>query len=135
MFMPPHIASIIAADRGRELRERARAERRVRRPGALRSLLSSLRRRERATPVVGPAPEAGVTIRIARPSDDQALRRLAELDSRRLPKGEILVAALGDELAAALPLDGGEPVADPFLPTGGLVALLSATTTARRLLG
>lgn len=119
MFMPPHIASIIAADHGRELRDRARADR-VARPSRARR---ALRRRVSPT-AVGPPVEASVTIRLARPSDEQALQRLAELDSRRVPGGEILVAALGDELAAALSLDGGEPVADPFLPASGLVALL-----------
>ena len=65
-----------------------------------------------------------MTIRLARRADEPALRRLAELDSRRVPDGEVLVAALGDELVAARSLDGGGSVADPFLPTHGLLALL-----------
>ena len=43
-----------------------------------------------------------VLIRAARGSDGPALRRLAELDSRELPAGELLVAETDDELVAAV---------------------------------
>lgn len=138
MLMPPHIAGIIAADHGRELRERASAERlakrstsrpsRPSRPSRVRSLL----RRERRAAAVRPALEAPVTIRLAHVGDEPALRRLAELDSRRVPSGEVLVAAVGGELVAALPLDGAAAIADPFRPTAGFVTLLAVRAAQLR---
>jgi hypothetical protein len=73
-----------------------------------------------------------VVIRAARGSDGPALRRLAELDSRELPTGELLVAETGDdEVVAALSVDTGERIADPFRPTADVVDLLAYR--ARRL--
>jgi hypothetical protein len=123
MLMPPHIAGIIANDHGRELRERA-AVRVARGRSTRRARLGRRLRRERTDLAATPALEAAVTIRLARRADEPALRRLAELDSRRVPDGEVLVAVLGDELVAARSLDGAGSIADPFLPTSGLVALL-----------
>jgi hypothetical protein len=65
-----------------------------------------------------------VTIRRSRAADRRALERLAQLDSRRLAAGELLVAEVDGELRAALPLGGGAPIADPFRPTAPLVSLL-----------
>ena len=72
-----------------------------------------------------PMPEAsGLTIRAARPGDRAAIRRVAERDSRAVPQGPVLVAQIGGEIVAALPLDGGPAVADPFRPTAPVLALL-----------
>jgi hypothetical protein len=49
---------------------------------------------------------------------------VAQLDSGRAPHGGALLAFVGDDLRAALPLDGGEAVADPFESTAELVDLL-----------
>jgi hypothetical protein len=70
---------------------------------------------------------ATLTIRIAAPADVAALDRLAQLDSapRRAP-APTLLAEVGGELRAALPLDGGPAIADPFRPTAELVAILAA---------
>ena len=65
-----------------------------------------------------------ITIRRSRDQDSAALGRLAELDSRREPRGQALLAFEGEELVAALPLDGGEPIADPFHHTAEIVELL-----------
>jgi len=65
-----------------------------------------------------------ITIRRSRDQDSAALGRLAELDSRREPRGQALLAFEGEELVAALPLDGGEPIADPFHHTAEIVDLL-----------
>jgi hypothetical protein len=66
-----------------------------------------------------------LTIRMARPADGAALSRLAQLDSAPAPKPvPMLVAEVGGELRAALPLDGGRAIADPFRPTAELVAIL-----------
>ena len=73
-----------------------------------------------------------VVIRAARGSDGPALRRLAELDSREfVPAGELLIAEADDELVAALSLDTGERIADPFRRTADVVDLLAFR--ARRL--
>jgi hypothetical protein len=73
-----------------------------------------------------------VVIRAARGSDGPALRRLAELDSReQVPGGELLVAESDDELVAALSLDTGDRIADPFRRTADVVDLLAYR--ARRL--
>jgi hypothetical protein len=64
---------------------------------------------------------------IIRRSTDQdrlAIVELAARDSRRAPRGEALLAFIGTELRAALPLDGGEAIADPFHHTAELVDLL-----------
>ena len=55
-----------------------------------------------------------ITIRRSRNQDLDAIGRLAALDSRHEPRGEALLAFEGEELVAALPLDGGEAIADPF---------------------
>ena len=73
-----------------------------------------------------------VVIRAARGSDGPALRRLADLDSRELPTGELLIAELGDhEVVAAVSVDTGERVADPFRRTADVLDLLAYR--ARRL--
>jgi hypothetical protein len=66
----------------------------------------------------------GITIRRAGPADRTGIERLARLVDRRPPSTETLVAEADGALLAALPLDGGEPVVDPFHTTGDLVALL-----------
>ena len=66
----------------------------------------------------------GVTIRRSHAQDREALERLAQLDSRRLADGQLLVAEVAGELRAALPLAGGAAIADPFRPTAPLVSLL-----------
>jgi hypothetical protein len=72
-----------------------------------------------------------VVIRAARGSDGPALRRLAELDSAEVPTGTLLVAEADDEMVAALSVDTGEKVADPFRRTSDVVDLLAYR--ARRL--
>jgi hypothetical protein len=71
-----------------------------------------------------PAP-ADLVIRLARAEDDEALGRLAMLDGHpRIDGSRWLVAAVEEEVLAALPLDGGDPLADPFRPTASLVEML-----------
>lgn len=65
-----------------------------------------------------------VAIRMARPGDEQAIVRLAALDGRRAPEGRVLVAEADSEIIAALPVDGGAAVSDPFRWTGDVIALM-----------
>jgi hypothetical protein len=71
-----------------------------------------------------PSGASSVTIRYAGPTDTESIDRLAQLDSRRAPRGVVLLAEVGDELWAAHSLDDSHTIADPFRPTGELVALL-----------
>jgi len=73
-----------------------------------------------------------VTIRRAGTDDEAALRRLALLDSTRLPDGPFLVAEVGDTMLAAVSLSTGESFADPFSRTLELRALLELRATQLR---
>jgi hypothetical protein len=66
-----------------------------------------------------------VTIRWAIPADLAELERLAALDSKRVPAGPLLVAAVDGELWAAFSVLDAAAIADPFRPSGDLVALLA----------
>jgi hypothetical protein len=66
----------------------------------------------------------GVLLRPARPADDDALVRLAALDSARSLTGPALVATQNGALVAALCLSTGRAVGDPFVPSAHLVELL-----------
>jgi hypothetical protein len=65
-----------------------------------------------------------ITIRQATEQDRAAIARLAALDEGAAPRGDALLALVDGQLMAALPVDGGEGVADPFHPTADLLALL-----------
>jgi hypothetical protein len=65
-----------------------------------------------------------VLIRAARGSDGAALGRLAELDSARVPAGELIVAETDGTLVAAHSPDARATIADPFRPTADVVRLL-----------
>ena len=80
-------------------------------------------RSKRSTPS-RPSGYDSVAVRLARPDDAPAIRRLAALDDKRVPSGRILVAEADSEVIAALPVAGGSAVADPFRWTSDVVALL-----------
>ena len=65
-----------------------------------------------------------LTIRRATADDTFAVKRLAAIDSAFPPTGEVLLAEMGDELWAALSVETGTAIADPFRPSGDLVELL-----------
>ncbi len=67
---------------------------------------------------------ADITIRSARSDDAQALGRLAQLDSQRLPAGELVVAEVAGELVAAYAPESTRVIANPFLPTADVVEML-----------
>jgi hypothetical protein len=74
-------------------------------------------------------PATRVTLRYAAAADAQRLRILAELDSADPPAGPALVAEIDGRIRAALPLDGGAPIADPFHRSAELVDLLRLRAT------
>ena len=81
-----------------------------------------LNRRRGTAPVV---PAGEIVIRRAAPADRGSLARLAEVDGKHLPDGPFLLAEVEGEPQAALSLEGGVSVADPFRPTAVLVSLLA----------
>jgi hypothetical protein len=74
------------------------------------------------------SPRQRLVLRRAAARDDAAVARLAQLDSASRPAGALLVAEIDDEIVAAVPVAGGRAIADPFVPTAELVALLRAQT-------
>jgi hypothetical protein len=52
------------------------------------------------------------------------LWELAMLDSRNWEGGQALVAEVDGRIWAALPLDGGPAIADPFRPTADIIRVL-----------
>src|SRR5215210_5100842 len=69
-----------------------------------------------------------LVLRRASSHDAAALTRLAQLDGAPRPAGAMLVAELDAQIVAAVPLDGGRAIADPFRPTAELVELLRERT-------
>ena len=65
-----------------------------------------------------------VLVRPARSIDADSLAVLASLDSARPLTGDVLIAVSGGDIAAAMSLDTGAVIADPFQPTAHLVELL-----------
>jgi hypothetical protein len=73
-----------------------------------------------------------VTIRHAAAADLASLERLAALDSRRVPSGELFVAEVDGRLLAATSIDTGAVIADPFEHTASIVELLRVQARAAR---
>jgi hypothetical protein len=73
-----------------------------------------------------------ITIRPADREDLVALGRLAQLDSRPVPEGELLVALVGGEAQAAISLPSGQTIADPFQRTAELVGMLTMSRSRLR---
>ena len=65
-----------------------------------------------------------VTVRLASAADSPALTRLAQLDCANAPSHPLLVAELSGQPVAAVSLADGAVIADPFVPTAEVVALL-----------
>lgn len=65
-----------------------------------------------------------VTLRPATADDAYAVARLAQLDSARVPTGDLLLAVVDGTPLAALSLDTGQVIADPFARTLELVRML-----------
>jgi hypothetical protein len=76
--------------------------------------------------------EDNITIRHSTEVDRPELLRLAQLDDREAPAGESLLAYVGNELRAALPLKGRGAIADPFHLTRDVIELLRVRARQER---
>lgn len=65
-----------------------------------------------------------ITIRAATPADRDRLSRLAQRDSATVPAGPLLVAESDGAIRAAIAVETGRLIADPFHPTAALAELL-----------
>jgi len=94
------LSGALAADREREIREKTR---------------NAWQRRQRGD----------LKVRTATDDDAPSLLRLARLDSTgRPPYGTILVAEDGGVIVAAMAVEDGATIADPFRSTAPIVAML-----------
>jgi hypothetical protein len=105
--------SVLGNDRAAELRAQAQASR----------IAREARRRERDA-WRRAAGLGHVTLRLDRIGDEVRLEELAALSGRGLPNGPFVVAEVEGRMVVALPVDGGEPLTDPFEWTLHLVRLL-----------
>jgi hypothetical protein len=71
-----------------------------------------------------PSASEPLTVRLAGAADWPALRRIAELDSASVPVAPLLLAERDGRPIAALSLSDGAVVANPFVATADVVALL-----------
>ena len=90
---------------------------------------AGLRRRRRRSKAAKSSATPAAAVTFAHPDDAAALRRLAELDDAPELAGEILVAMIDGEAVAALSLDDGRVVANPFVLTSDAVELLRGSAT------
>jgi len=88
------------------------------------SAITFLRRLAGPVQTLPAGSDADLTLRFAGPADEDEIDRLAQLDSRRAPRGLVLVGEVDGAIWAALSVDDAHAVSDPFHPTGELVALL-----------
>jgi hypothetical protein len=65
-----------------------------------------------------------LALRLARADERNQIRRLAELDDSEPLERPVLVAFLDGEAVAALSLEDGRVVANPFVPTAEVIGLL-----------
>src|SRR5215212_10900359 len=67
---------------------------------------------------------AAITIRPLREDDVPAVHRLAALEERTVPPGPLLLAEVEGTVEAAVGLEGGESLANPFVASRAVVSLL-----------
>ena len=77
-----------------------------------------------ATTLEATQAQAELVIRPACAADRSGLERLGQLESTTVTGGGYVVAETDGELVAAVPVGGGEALADPFRPTRDVVSLL-----------
>ncbi|MEA2364386.1 MAG: hypothetical protein QOD71_3531 [Thermoleophilaceae bacterium] len=72
-----------------------------------------------------------ITIKLSTDADRQRISELAELDGKRAPNGDVLLAEVQGRLVAAIGMDG-TVVADPFERTAAVVGVLRAQIADER---
>ena len=112
--MHPQLSIALAQSRHEELVSRAAARHRW--PGR--------RRHTDDRPAFAVPSWAGLTLRLATAADRAALARLADLEQVDRPTEPVLLGVLSDRPVAALSLNDGRVIADPFVRTTELVELL-----------
>src|SRR3954471_18212804 len=75
-----------------------------------------------------PTDEATAVVLAAAPADRDQLVGLAALDSAPVVRGTVLVAQSDGRIRAAYSIEEDRAIADPFVPTAGLVELFHART-------
>lgn len=73
-----------------------------------------------------------IVIRRATEADRVAMERLAQLDSASMPAGGALVAEVAGEPVAAIEIETGAAIADPFHRTADVVELLTLRAARMR---
>lgn len=79
---------------------------------------------------MAPTSDLPIILRPAYPDDAAALRRLAGLDSARVPAGRLLVVEVEGQIRVAVSVSDLKAIADPFFPTAHMVELARAHITA-----
>ncbi|MBA3261411.1 MAG: hypothetical protein H0T69_02815 [Thermoleophilaceae bacterium] len=72
-----------------------------------------------------------ITIKLSTDADRQRIHDLAELDGKRAPNGDVLLAEANGRLVAAIGMDG-TVVADPFERTASVVGVLRRQIAGER---
>jgi hypothetical protein len=75
---------------------------------------------------------ASLSLRHATPADSGAVAYLSELDEAERLTGSVLLAFDGERPVAAMSLDDGRTVADPFTRTANVVDLLRVRARQER---
>ena len=73
-----------------------------------------------------------ITIRHSTAADHERIMELAVLDGGRAPAGEALLAEVDGRLWAAVGLEDGGSVADPFQPTAEILSLVALRARQER---
>jgi hypothetical protein len=74
--------------------------------------------------MLSPSQMTFMTIRTAEAGDQHRLERLAALDSARPLNGDALVAEVDGDAVAALDLESGRAIANPFRRTASVLDML-----------
>lgn len=69
-------------------------------------------------------PDLAVVVRAATAGDNAELRRLAELDTSPMLQGRMIVAEAGGRIRAAVSLDDGRAISNPFERSAEIAALV-----------
>ena len=83
-----------------------------------------IRKRQETSSIVGHLGHDSVVMREATDADRGALLQLASMDDRGSLRGRVILAESGERILAALSVDSGRAIADPWSHTDGLVHLL-----------